>query len=72
MAGRQGWDGGTDRSGARTGGRSGERSGARPAAGAGTPRQLPAVDRDPRFLDLVRDADENPVEKEAPPAIPAG
>ncbi|MCX5227942.1 hypothetical protein ABZY16_26495 [Streptomyces sp. NPDC006553] len=37
-----------------------------------TPRQLLAVAEDPRFLDLVRDTDENPVEKKAPPAIPAG
>ncbi|MCX4982704.1 hypothetical protein [Streptomyces sp. NBC_00572] len=37
-----------------------------------TPRQLLDVAEDPRFLDLVRDMDENPVETKAPPAIPAG
>ncbi|MFF5917889.1 hypothetical protein ACFY8C_06060 [Streptomyces flavochromogenes] len=37
-----------------------------------TPRQLMTVAEDPRFLDLVRDTDEHPVEKKAPPAIPGG
>ncbi|WP_406061081.1 hypothetical protein OG462_25600 [Streptomyces sp. NBC_01077] len=37
-----------------------------------TPRQLLTVAEDLRFLDLVRYADENPVEQKAPPAIPAG
>ncbi|MGA5197297.1 hypothetical protein [Streptomyces exfoliatus] len=37
-----------------------------------TPRQLLAVAQDPRFLDLVRYADENPVETKAPPAIEGG
>ncbi|MEV6250885.1 hypothetical protein AB0M38_32650 [Streptomyces sp. NPDC051742] len=37
-----------------------------------TPRQLLAVAEDPRFLDLVRYADENPVETMAPPAVEGG
>ncbi|MER5311156.1 hypothetical protein ABT034_25585 [Streptomyces sp. NPDC002773] len=37
-----------------------------------TPRQLLAVAQDPRFLDLVRYADENPVETKAPPAVEGG
>ncbi|MFE9133679.1 hypothetical protein [Streptomyces sp. NPDC007355] len=37
-----------------------------------SPRQLLTVARDPRFLDLVRYADADPVETQAPPAVEGG
>ncbi|MEU2504161.1 hypothetical protein ABZ621_05535 [Streptomyces sp. NPDC007863] len=37
-----------------------------------TPRQLFAVAEDPRFLDLVKEADARPVEEKLPPAVVGG
>ncbi|MFF5975637.1 hypothetical protein ACFY7C_29420 [Streptomyces sp. NPDC012769] len=37
-----------------------------------TPRQLLAVAEDPRFLDLVRQADASPMETKAPPTVKGG